>query len=213
MFEATRIVAIRHGQTAWNAEFRLQGQIDIPLNRVGQRQAASLADALRDEGLSAVIASDLGRAWQTAQALAAPLGLPLSADPGLRERCFGVLEGQTRQQIDQQSPELARRWHSRDPNFAPEGAESLRVFYARTIAAVEGLVAAHAGRTIALVSHGGVLDCLYRAATRTALDAPRSWTLGNAAINRLLHTPQGFTLVGWDDARHLEALEGDDILP
>ncbi len=213
MSEATRIVAIRHGQTAWNAEFRLQGQIDIPLDRVGQRQAASLAEALRDEGLSAVIASDLGRAWQTAQALAAPLGLPLSADPGLRERCFGVLEGQTRQQIDQQSPELARRWHSRDPDFAPEGAESLRVFYARTIAAVERLVAAHVGRTIALVSHGGVLDCLYRAATRTALDAPRSWTLGNAAINRLLHTPQGFTLVGWDDAGHLEALEGDDILP
>lgn len=206
MSEATRIVAIRHGQTAWNAEFRLQGQIDIPLDRVGQRQAASLAEALRDEGLSAVIASDLGRAWQTAQALAAPLGLPLSADPGLRERCFGVLEGQTRQQIDQQSPELARRWHSRDPDFAPEGAESLRVFYARTIAAVERLVAAHAGRTIALVSHGGVLDCLYRAATRTALEAPRSWILGNAAINRLLHTPQGFTLVGWDDAGHLEAL-------
>lgn len=213
MSEATRIVAIRHGQTAWNAEFRLQGQIDIPLDRVGQRQAASLAEALRDEGLSAVIASDLGRAWQTAQALAAPLGLPLSADPGLRERCFGALEGQTRQQIDQQSPELARRWHSRDPDFAPEGAESLRVFYARTIAAVERLVAAHAGRTIALVSHGGVLDCLYRAATRTALEAPRSWILGNAAINRLLHTPQGFTLVGWDDAGHLEAVEGDDILP
>ena len=207
MSEATRIVAIRHGQTAWNAEFRLQGQIDIPLDRVGQRQAASLAEALRDEGLSAVIASDLGRAWQTAQALAAPLGLPLSADPGLRERCFGVLEGQTRQQIDPQSPERARRWHSRDPDFAPEGAESLRVFYARTIAAVERLVAAHAGRTIALVSHGGVLDCLYRAATRTALEAPRSWILGNAAINRLLHTPQGFTLVGWDDAGHLEALE------
>ncbi len=210
MSEVTRIVAIRHGQTAWNAEFRLQGQIDIPLDRVGLRQAATLADALRDEGLSAVIASDLGRAWQTAQALAGPLGLPLSADPGLRERCFGVLEGQTRQQIDQQSPELARRWHSREPDFAPEGAESLRVFYARTIAAVDRLVAAHAGGTIALVSHGGVLDCLYRAATRTALDAPRSWTLGNAAINRLLHTPQGFTLVGWDDAGHLEALEGDD---
>ena len=213
MSEVTRIVAIRHGQTAWNAEFRLQGQIDIPLDRVGLRQAATLADALRDEGLSAVIASDLGRAWQTAQALAGPLGLPLSADPGLRERCFGVLEGQTRQQIDQQSPDLARRWHSREPDFAPEGAESLRVFYARTIAAVDRLVAAHAGGTIALVSHGGVLDCLYRAATRTALDAPRSWTLGNAAINRLLHTPQGFTLVGWDDAGHLEALEGDDILP
>ena len=207
---ATRIVAIRHGETAWNVEARLQGQLDIPLNAVGRRQAATLADALRDEGLAAVFASDLGRAWDTAGALAGPLGLPLVAERDLRERGFGTLEGLTRQQIDRDLPALARRWHSREPDFAPAGAESLRLFQARCLAAVERLAAAHAGQAIALVSHGGVLDCLYRAATRVALDAPRSWPLGNAAINRLLYTAQGLTLVGWGDSAHLDRLALDD---
>ena len=207
---ATRIIAIRHGQTDWNAQARLQGQLDIPLNALGRRQAATLADALRHEGLAAVITSDLGRAWHTALALATPLGLPLIAEPGLRERCFGGLQGQTRAQIDQQWPALARRWHSREPDFAPQGAESLRDLSARTLACVERLAAAHAGCTIALVSHGGVLDCLYRAATRLALDAPRTWVLPNAAIHRLLHTPQGLSLVGWNDGAHLDGLALDD---
>ena len=207
---ATRIIAIRHGETAWNLEARLQGQLDIPLNAVGRRQAATLADALRDEGLAAVFASDLGRAWDTAGALAGPLGLPLAAEPDLRERGFGTLEGLTRQQIDRDLPELARRWHSRDPDFAPAGAESLRRFQARCLATAERLAAAHAGQAIALVSHGGVLDCLYRAATRVALDAPRSWQLGNAAINRLLYTAQGFSLVGWNDVAHLDDLALDE---
>lgn len=206
----TRVVAIRHGETAWNAESRLQGQLDIPLNALGRRQAAALAGALRDEGIAAVVASDLGRAWETARALAAPLGLPLLAEPGLRERGFGMLEGHTYQEIDTRWPELARRWRSRDPDFAPEGAESLRGFYARAVATAERWAAAHPGQTIALVSHGGVLDCLYRAATRIALDAPRTWALGNAGINRLLHTPQGFTLVGWNDAAHLDGLGRDE---
>jgi len=208
--EPTRIVAIRHGETAWNVEARLQGQLDIPLNALGRRQAATLADALCDEHLAAVYASDLGRAWHTARALAEPLGLPLTAEPGLRERCFGMLEGLTRQQIDQDWPDLARRWHRREPDFAPDGAESLRLFQARCLATVDRLVAGHAGQTIALVSHGGVLDALYRAAARVALDAPRSWQLGNAAINRLLHTGQGLTLIGWSDAAHLDRLALDE---
>ena len=210
MTEATRIVAIRHGETAWNAESRLQGQLDIPLNALGRAQAATLAGALRDEGLSAVYASDLGRAWQTAQALAAPLGLPLVADTALRERGFGLLEGLTYAEIDSQWPELARRWRSREPGFAPEGGESLVSFQARCVAVASRLAAAHAGQTIALVCHGGVLDALYRAATHQPLDAPRTWVLGNAGINRLLCTPQGFTLVGWNDAAHLDGLVLDE---
>ena len=212
--QLTRLVLIRHGQTAWNAQARLQGQLDIPLDALGQRQAATLANALRDEGITAVVSSDLSRAWHTAQALAGPLGLPLLADTGLRERHFGGLQGRTRAQIDQDTPDLARRWHSREPDFAPEGAESLRLFSARCLACVQRLVTAHAaaqtGGTLALVSHGGVLDSLYRAATHLPLDTPRSWPLGNAVINRLLHTPQGLSLVGWNDAAHLDGLVLDE---
>jgi probable phosphoglycerate mutase len=75
---------------------------------------------------------------------------------------------------------------------------------------VARLAAAHPGQTIAVVAHGGVMDCLYRAAARLELDAPRSWQLGNASINRLLYTPQGFTLVGWSDTYHLEEVSLDE---
>ena len=206
--EPTRIIAIRHGRTAWNVQYRLQGQIDIALDALGHQQAQRLPDALRHEGLTAVISSDLARAWHTALALAVPLCLPLVADTGLRERCFGRFEGLTRAEIDQQWPTLAGRWHRREPDFAPDGAESLRIFQARMLATVVRLAQAHAGGAIAIVSHGGVLDGLYRAATRLALDVPRTWPLPNASINRLLYTPQGFALVGWNDAAHLEDLEG-----
>ena len=204
--DCTRLVAIRHGQTAWNAEWRLQGQTDIALDALGRQQAARLADALRHEGLAAVVSSDLGRALETAQALAGPLGLPVVIDAGLRERSFGILEGCTRTDIDARWPDLARRWFAREPDFAPEGGETLIDLRRRCLAAVQRQVQAHAGQAIALVSHGGVLDCLYRAATGLALQVPRSWPMRNAAINRLLHSGQGLSLVGWDDHAHLDGL-------
>lgn len=210
MSEATRIIAIRHGETAWNAETRLQGQLDIPLNALGRAQAARLAGALCDEGIAAVVCSDLARAADTAQALAAPLGLPVLCDPGLRERGFGAMEGHTFAEIDRHMPEMARRWRMRDPDFEPPGGERLADFYARSVAAAERIALAHAGRTVALVTHGGVLDCLYRAAARIELQASRTWLLGNAAINRLLHSPGGFVLVGWNDHQHLDDLAQDD---
>lgn len=208
--QATRLVAIRHGETAWNAVQRLQGWQDIPLNPRGRRQAAALGPALAGEGLVAVVTSDLQRAHQTGEALAVALGLPLLAEPGLRERGFGVLEGLTPAQIEADRPDDARCWRTRAPAWRPDGGESLLDVQARSLAAVERIAARFAGQAVALVSHGGVVDLLYRAATRVPLDLPRSWALGNATINRLLHTPQGLTLVGWNDTAHLDALAADD---
>ena len=207
---ATRLVAIRHGETAWNATQRLQGWQDIPLNALGRRQAATLAPALAGEGLAVVVASDLQRAWQTAAALAGPLGLPLEAEPGLRERRFGDLEGLTGAEIEARRPDDARHWRTRVPDWTPPGGESLLDFQDRVLGAVDRLAARHAGQAIAVVCHGGVLDLLYRAATRVALDRPRSWALGNAAVNRLLHTPGGLALVGWNDTAHLDGVAADD---
>ncbi len=213
--QALRIIAIRHGETDWNAGARLQGHLDIALNELGRRQAARLGPALRDEGIERVVASDLSRAWHTAQALAGALQVPVEPDTGLRERGFGELEGLTYQQIDERWPEMAQRWRSRDVDFQPPGGESLRSFYDRCVGAATRIASAHARHqpagALALVAHGGVLDCLYRAASGVALQAPRSWVLGNASINRLLYTPQGFTLVGWNDSAHLDGLALDEI--
>ena len=203
--QVTRVVAIRHGETDWNAGGRIQGQLDIALNAVGRWQAGRLAGALADEGIDAIYSSDLLRALETAQALARGLALPVSTDCGLRERGFGSFEGLSYAEIAQHWPELMARWRCRDPGFGAPGGETLQQFAARAIATAARLAALHPGGTIALVAHGGVMDCLYRAASRVALDAPRSWQLGNASINRLLYTPQGFTLVGWSDSGHLDA--------
>jgi probable phosphoglycerate mutase len=127
---------------------------------------------------------------------------------GLRERDFGDFEGKTFAEIEMLLPEQSMRWRKRDPEFYPAGGESLITLRTRVLAAVERLAALHSGEQIALVGHGGVMDVLYRAATRLDIQAPRTWELGNAAINRLLWTPGGFTLVGWADTQHLN----EDVL-
>ena len=202
--EVTRIVAIRHGETAWNVDTRIQGQLDVGLNETGRWQALRLAQALADERFDAVYSSDLGRAWQTAQAVAAAAGVALRVDQRLRERGFGVFEGLTFAEIEQRFAPQAQRWRSRDASFGPEGGETLAGFVQRAVDAVAGIAVRHRGQHIAVVTHGGVLDALYRAASRIPIDAPRTWQIGNARINRLLHGEQGFMLVGWNDHLHLE---------
>ena len=202
--QVTRIVAIRHGETTWNAAMRMQGQLDTNLSLRGRWQAGRVGDALAAEAIDAVIASDLARAFDTAQAIAGHHGLAVSIDPGLRERSFGIFEGYTYAEIDSKWPAEAARWRRHDPDFGPDEGETFRAFQARSVSTAARIAAAHAGRSIAIVTHGGVLDCLYRAASGVALDAPRTWELGNAAINRLLYTPRGFTLVGWSDTAHLD---------
>ena len=119
--DATRIIAIRHGETAWNVDSRLQGHLDIPLNDVGLWQARQAALALADEPIDAIYSSDLQRAWVTAQAIAETTQAPLAAHQGLRERSFGVLQGHTFEELEAKEPEQAYRWRKRDPAFAPEG--------------------------------------------------------------------------------------------
>lgn len=206
----TTVLAVRHGETAWNRESRIQGHLDIPLSPLGLAQAQRLAQALAGEPLDAIYASDLGRARQTAAAVAERVGLPVQEDAGLRERGFGCFEGLSWSEIESRWPEQAQRWKRRDPEFGAEGGERLRDFYARAVGAVERLAQAHPGQTLLVVAHGGVMDCLYRAGRRLALEAPRSWTLGNASINRLLYTPAGLSVVGWNDDLHLDGLSLDE---
>ncbi len=202
--QVTRILAVRHGETAWNRETRIQGHTDIALNDHGRWQAAQLARALRDESIAACYASDLGRAQATAQAVADAVGQSVTTHPGLRERCFGQFEGQTWAELEAAWPAETQAWRKRLPDFAPPGGESLRQLQARVVETVGELAARHPGEQVLMVVHGGVLDTLYRAATRLDLQAPRSWELPNTAINRLLWSPEGLGLVGWADTTHLQ---------
>ena len=199
----TRVVAVRHGETAWNVQTRIQGQIDVALNAAGREQALRLSRALVGEPFDAIYASDLQRAADTARAVADRMGLPVRTEVSLRERAFGDFEGLTWAEVEQHHPQASRRWRERDASFGPPGGETLAVFYERAVLALAAIAARHRGQHIAIVTHGGVLDALYRAASRIALDAPRTWQLGNASINRVLHGEQGFTMVGWNDNLHL----------
>ena len=208
MHEATRLFVLRHGRTAWNAEARIQGQMDAPLDELGRWQAERLAEALAGEDITAVYSSDLQRALATAQPLVARTGAVLRTDVRLRERGFGSFEGRTHAEIETLWPEAALRWRRRELDFQPGGGEALTPFFQRSVSAVCALAAQHPGETIAVVAHGGVLDCLYRAAVGVELNAPRSWVLGNASINRLLFNGEGLSLVGWSDDAHLLGSEG-----
>jgi probable phosphoglycerate mutase len=212
----TQILFIRHGETDWNRIKRIQGHIDIPLNATGLTQAAQLAAHFEREAeaggrLDAVYSSDLQRAQQTARPFADALGLPLQLSEGLRERWYGAFQGHDSDEINNKFPEEYVEWQTRDPGFAPPGGESQRVFYHRVLHAVEPIVAAHPGGRIALVAHGGVLDCLYREATGMTLEAPRQHELLNASVNRLRSDSAHLTLLQWGDVSHLEALALDEV--
>jgi probable phosphoglycerate mutase len=208
--QVTRIIAIRHGETAWNVDTRLQGHLDIALNAKGLWQADQAARALAGEAIEAIYTSDLLRAWHTARAIAQSTEAPLVARQDLRERCFGSFEGKTYAELEAQWPEASLRWRQREPDWAPPGGESLLALRQRINRTVAALARQHLGGQIVLVAHGGVMDVLYRLATGQDLQAPRTWQLGNAAINRLLWTADGLTLVGWGDTGHLEEATLDE---
>lgn len=213
--QTTRMVLIRHGETDWNVARRVQGHIDIGLNATGRTQARRMAAALATrDALTCIYSSDLSRALDTARALAQATQAPLVPLPALRERHFGDFQGMSFACTSERFPEQAWHWRHRTPTWAPPGGgESLMALRQRIIATVDALGARHAGEQIAIVTHGGVLDIIYRAATHLGLQDARSWTIANATINRVLWTPSsGLALVGWNDAAHLQDATLDETV-
>jgi probable phosphoglycerate mutase len=206
---------IRHGETDWNIAGRLQGWQDTALNDTGKAQAERLAERLRDNAahtsFAAIYSSDLQRAHATAKVLGEAIALPVLIEPGMRERNFGVLEGLLYNSIDQESPEAAAAWKSRDPDRPVEGGETLGEFYARIVATVESLAQRHTGERILVVTHGGALDIIWRQASGIALSERRHTRMLNAAINRVRVGAQGWSMLDWGDARHIEETR-DDIV-
>ena len=202
----TELLFIRHGETDWNRQQRFQGQIDVPLNANGLAQAQRLAKRLADERYDAFFTSDLQRARQTAQPLAEGWGLQPLDLPGLREQSFGIWEGLDVPTIKANHAELWPRWVEHRGDFALPGGENLLQFQARVLATVDVLVREHRGRRIAIVTHGGVLDMLWRSAQRLSLDGLRSCAIPNTGINRLRWDGSALQIDVWGDDAHLAGL-------
>ena len=167
-FERTLYLA-RHGETEWNRIGRWQGATDIPLSDVGRAQARSLADRLRDRRIARVHASQLSRALETAQIIAARLGAPApTADPRLRERGYGAFEGLTREECAERFPGVWEQYLA-DRRVVPPGAEPQAEVTERITAALTEIAAAaedqaESGASL-VVSHGGVIRSFIHATT------------------------------------------------
>lgn len=206
----TRICMVRHGETAWNAEGRVQGQLDIPLNEVGRAQARATAEVLASHDFSAIYSSDLLRVRQTAEPTARRLALPVTLDAALRERHYGMFESLTYVEVREKFPGHYARFRDKDPDFDFEGGESLRGFAERSMQVVNGLIERHAGEQIIVFTHGGVLEMVYRHARATGLSSPRDFEIPNAGINWVEVRAAEWKVQAWADVSHL-ATALDDL--
>lgn len=207
----TRLCVVRHGETEWNAERRIQGQIDIGLNATGQRQAQAAGRWLKTAGISALYASDLRRAWDTALAIGAALQLLPVATPELRERRYGVFEGLTYAEAATRFPEGYAAFEGRNADYAFENGESLKIMYARVTGKLREIAALHPGQNVVVVVHGGVLDVINRFVRGNPLEMARDFLIPNAGINWIATLDGRWTLESWGETGHLAGDALDEL--
>ncbi len=198
----TTFIIIRHGETFWNREQRIQGHLDSALTPEGIAQADACARRLRDEAIDVVIASDLNRVQHTANILTGGRHLPTTFDASLRERSFGIGEGMTYAEMESKYPQMFSTTGLVDAEFTLPQGESRSVFHQRVKASIEGLAAAHTGKRILVVTHGGVLGVIYRWLNDLPVGAQRI-AIPNVGYNRLSTGPGGWKIEVWGDTSHL----------
>lgn len=204
----TTVILVRHAETTWNRERRMQGTTDTQLSDVGRAQAEALARRLANETFSALYSSDLSRARETARVIARHSRRELRLDPRLRERAFGVFEGLTADEIRARYPEEYACFASRDPDYEVPGGESARGFARRCLACLGEIAERHEGGEILVVTHGLVLDALYRVAHGLDHGEPRPVPLINASVNVFAYGASAWRMLSWGDVTHLA---GDEI--
>jgi 2,3-bisphosphoglycerate-dependent phosphoglycerate mutase len=207
--QSTRLCLVRHGETAWNAEGRVQGQLDVPLSETGLAQARAVARVLSAETFSAIHSSDLTRARQTAQPIADLLKRKIVLNENLRERHYGAFQGMTYAEAKERFPEGYARFGAKDPEYDFGNGESLLRFHERALACIRDLVEKHSGEDLLVFTHGGVLEMVYRHATGRGLSTPRDFEIPNAALNRVEIGAAGWRVSAWAEVGHLSVALDD----
>ena len=208
----TRLLLVRHGHTAWNSDGRLQGQLDIPLDEIGQAQAAAIAQRLARERPVAIYASDLSRTQQTARWIQNAVAEtilpdpppPLVLEPRLREMHFGEWQGMTFAEIQAAQPEALAAWQANRMTDAPPGGETLAQLVDRVQMVYHEILAAHPDGTVMLVGHGGALQVLLCLALGLAPERFWQMQLDNTGLADLRIYPEGAILNLFNDTCHLE---------
>ncbi len=181
----TEFLLVRHGETDWNRERRFQGHADPPLNQLGREQARALADELAAEQVDAVYSSDLRRARETAEIVAARLGVPVVIDEALREIDVGEWQGLTLPEIEERFPDGMRRWHEHGHGW--EGGETYAQLHERVIRRLREIAAAHPDARVCVVGHGGTIRVVRAYTDRSSVVEHRrtSPAVANCEIFRL----------------------------
>lgn len=205
----TTLCLVRHGETVWNADGRIQGQLDTELSDTGRSQARAVAEVLGGHRFSAVYASDLVRVRDTAAPTCGRLGMTPLLDPDLRERHYGIFQESTYPEAKERWPEDYARFAARDPEFGFVTGEKLIDFYRRSVDCVASIADRHRGETVLVFTHGGVLEMVYRHAHRLGLSSPRDFQLPNAGLNWVEADDDGWRVNAWADVRHLETTLDD----
>jgi probable phosphoglycerate mutase len=205
-------MVIRHGETRWNREGRIQGHLDSALTEQGVRQVRALAERLAAERIDQLYSSDLGRAYHSARLIAEKCRLSIVTDSRLREKNLGVFQGLNQIEMERRFPSEYAHYLARTADFVVPQGESLLQLHARAVACLEDLAVRGAGGSIVVVTHGGVLGCLYRHAVGIALDTPRDFSLLNASFNAFQYQDGAWTREVWGDVSHLNGAESYDEL-
>ena len=179
-----KLILVRHGETDWNAEGRIQGMLDVPLNALGVRQAELVAAELADTiDVAELVSSDLVRTRETTKPINEATGFEPRFDARIRERHFGVWQGKTYEEWRVLDAEGMARYNAGDPDYGPEGGETATQFLARCVSAVSELVTISKERTLILVTHGGVVSSMVRHAQGLNPQSARTWSVPNASIS------------------------------
>lgn len=205
---------LRHGETDWNAQRRIQGVADTPLNETGFSQARALAEPLRGRAVSVIYSSHLRRARQTAGVIAESLGIGVRVEPRLAELDQGRLEGLRIEEVEAQYNGFMESWRTRPAGLRMPGGETLAELQERAWAALEDLRGAHPNDAIAAVSHNLAISALLCRVLGVDLDGFRRIRQFNAALNLIEHSPtRGWSVVIMNSLAHLSGVADSEGSP
>jgi probable phosphoglycerate mutase len=204
---STRIILMRHGETDWNTAGRLQGQSDTPLNALGRVQAQRAAQRLAREPVTAVYASDLARAFETASIIGQALGLGVRTSQRLRERRYGAWEGLTALEIQARYPEGFAAWRARSMDFAPPGGETRTQLLSRALSELHTIASRHPGEVVVVVTHGGLCYVLLAHVLGSVNGDKQEFSFGNASLHTLEVTSDCWTVISMNETAHLQVIE------
>lgn len=208
--QPTQVFVVRHGETTWNQEGRLQGHNDSPLTTKGIAQAKALGENLKNHEFDAIYSSDLPRARNTAEHIATEKHCHIKLDVELRERNLGIFQGFTRAELMLKYPQQAKRYMDFEPDFVIPQGESLTQFRQRCMRCFNRIAEAHPEGKILVVTHGGVLTNLFKTVVGIPLETQRNFVLLNTSLNVFSYKQGQWMLETWGDLNHLQNLNAMD---